>query len=306
MAAKTSGARNLHLLTRGQSLDFFILFSSIASVIGSSGQGNYAAANAFLDALAHHRRSLGLPATSINWGPWEDAGMAARTSAADRGRWAALGIQSIPPDRALSLLSRLLLNPRAQVVAVPIAWPEFFKAIPPELAPAILREIGRSVAGGEDGRGPQARPVFLDELLRAPPRRRRALLLDHVVSQVRKALGLTAADAIDPQQGLSSLGMDSLMAVELRSRLQTSLGCSLPATMAFEYPNIAAIVDFVAKEVLPGEKPTAAEDRAASAPAAPAEAGTAPVPASPHLDDLSETELAGLLESKLSSLGRKS
>ena len=306
MAPKSAGAWNLHTLTREHPVEFFFLFSSVASIIGSPGQSNYAAGNACLDVLAHHRRGLGLPATSINWGPWEDSGMAARLQGGKRGRWDVLGVQSILPDQALSLLDRLIKTKKVQVVALPMDWSQFFKQTPSELVPSVLREISKSFTAGDTaGKLAAANPPFLDELRRAHPRRRRDLLLAHVLSQARKVLGLTSADSIDPQQGLSSLGMDSLMAVELRSRLQGSLGCSLPATMAFEYPNIDAVVDYLAGEILRLEDiPGAVRETQPVIPPDSAQATQAAREARQGLEDSSEDELARMLEEKLASLGK--
>jgi NAD(P)-dependent dehydrogenase (short-subunit alcohol dehydrogenase family)/acyl carrier protein len=308
LAPKATAVRNLHLLTRGQPIEFFFLFSSIASVLGSGGQSNYAAANAFLDAFAHHRSSLGLPATTINWGPWEDAGMAARLAADQRDRWTRLGLQSLTPERALSLLSLLLVKPRTQIVAIPIDWAQFLRTTPPEFVPSLLREIAAGFnPAAATCRDPSAPPPFIEELKRAHPRRRRALLLAHVLGQVRKVLGLTDDDPLDPQQGLTSLGMDSLMAVELRSRLQTTVGCALPATMAFEYPNLEAITDYLAGEILGPDGPRSADadPLPTPAPAAPANQPPPTDHPQPALDDLSEAELASLLDQKLSALGKQ-
>jgi acyl carrier protein len=132
------------------------------------------------------------------------------------------------------------------------------------------------------------------------------MLRAHVMNQVGKALGLNSADTLDPRGGLSSLGMDSLMAVELRSRLQASLGCSLPATLAFEYPNIEAIVDYIAKEVLGADEiPSSAEEGKSSAGAESVGIGPVAGESEGNLDDLSEAEMARLLERKLSSIGRE-
>ncbi len=129
MAAKVHGAWNLHELTRDLSppLDLFVLFSSAAAILGSPGQGNYASANAFLDALAHHRRGLGLPALSVNWGSWDEVGMAARLKESEGQRWSAAGIGWIGVDQGLATLERLILEDRVQAAVLPIDWPKFFE-----------------------------------------------------------------------------------------------------------------------------------------------------------------------------------
>jgi acyl carrier protein len=247
LAPKT-GARNLHLLTRSHRLDFFILFSSIASVLGSPGQASYCSGNAFLDALAHHRMIMGLSATSVNWGPWTMSGMASRVGASSRDQWALRGIQTISPQRGLRLLGHVLEEAKGQIVALPVDWAKFFSQV--QAVPSLLSEISGHFKKEEGANGSSSLSQFVDDLRHAPRRKRRAMLTSHITDQVRRVLGLNSADGLDVRQGLSSLGMDSLMAVELRSRLQSSLGCSLPATIAFEYPNIEAISDYIATDVL--------------------------------------------------------
>ncbi len=143
MAAKALGAWYLHELTRGQPLDLFVLFSSAAALLGSPGQGNYAAANAFLDALAHHRRWEKRPALSVNWGSWAEVGMAARLIETEGRRWSAAGIGWIEPDRGLHTLEHLISEDRVQAGVLPIDWAKFFERIPPGSEPAWLAEIAR-------------------------------------------------------------------------------------------------------------------------------------------------------------------
>ena len=140
MAAKVHGAWNLHELTRDHAppLDLFVLFSSAAAILGSPGQGNYASANAFLDALAHHRRALGLPALSVNWGSWDEVGMAARLKQSEGERWSAAGIGWIGVDQGMATLERLILEDRTQAAVLPIDWPKFFERIPPGSEPALV------------------------------------------------------------------------------------------------------------------------------------------------------------------------
>jgi len=251
MAPKAAGALNLHLLTREMPLDFFVLFSSVVSILGSPGQSNYAAANTFLDALAHHRHAAGLPATSINWGPWDESGMATRVGSGRRDFWASRGLHPIAPDRGLKLLGRVLETGSTQVGVVQVDWPKFLSQMAGDSVPPLLSEVSGSSKVAEDKEGSRAQRLkFLEELRNAPQRKRKVLLVTHLLDQLRRVLGLGPGEPLDAQQSLSSLGMDSLMAVELRARLQTSLGCSLPATMAFEYPNIEAIAEYLATDVL--------------------------------------------------------
>ena len=128
MGAKVGGAWNLHELTRGSPLDLFVLFSSAAALLGSPGQGNYASANAFLDAWRTTVAFLKLPALSVNWGSWDEVGMAARLKESEGQRWSAAGIGWIGIDHGLSTLERLILKSRIQAAVLPIDWPKFFDA----------------------------------------------------------------------------------------------------------------------------------------------------------------------------------
>ena len=153
MAAKVHGAWNLHELTRDDMpLELFVLFSSAAALLGSPGQGNYASANAFLDALAHHRRALKLPALSVNWGSWDEVGMAARLKESEGQRWSAAGIGWIGVDQGLATLERLILEDRVQAAVLPIDWPKFFERIPAGSEPAWLTEMARTARYRRTGR----------------------------------------------------------------------------------------------------------------------------------------------------------
>ncbi|MBD2091227.1 type I polyketide synthase [Microcoleus sp. FACHB-1515] len=284
MQPKIAGAWNLHRLTQQQSIDFFVCFSSISALLGSPGQGNYAAANAFLDALSHHRRALGLPSSSINWGPWGEAGMAASLSDREQKRWAAQGITPIATEQGLQVLGELLDRRITQAGVVPIDWSKF--SLPQGIIPPFLAELLTTA--------PTAVPSEIrHQLDSATPIDRRRLLMAHVRSQIAKVLGLSSADAIDPQQGFSDLGMDSLMSVELRSRLQTSLECIVPTSLAFDYPTVEAMVDYLLEELFP----------VVEAPAEPiAPESIAPESIAPDLEALSDSEAEALLLSKLNGM----
>jgi NADPH:quinone reductase-like Zn-dependent oxidoreductase/acyl carrier protein len=290
-APKSVGAWNLHTLTqeRGETLDFFLLYSSISSVLGSVGQGNYAAANAYLDALAHLRQAQGLPALSINWGPWSDVGMFASLSAHDQQRRLAQGMQTISAGHGAQVLSRLLSADAAQLMALSIDWRKYDTASP------LLAEIRRDLQPIESA--PTAVPAadVLIRLQAAPPNQRRAQLLGYARAQAIKVLGLSASHAIDPRQPLRELGLDSLMAVELRNALGAGLKRSLPATLLFDYPALDMLTDFLAGELWPSEQPpvqsVVEEPRAAATQAA-------------DLIELSEEEAEALLLQELSASKR--
>ena len=150
MGSKMHGAWYLHELTRDDPLDHFVLFSSAASLVGSPGQGNYAAANAFLDALAHQRRWEKRPALSVNWGAWAEVGMAARLSEAEGRRLAAAGLGAIEPTKGLRTLEQLITDGSTQAGVMPIDWPKFFERIPAGSEPAWLADMARDARAAAD------------------------------------------------------------------------------------------------------------------------------------------------------------
>jgi acyl transferase domain-containing protein len=252
--AKVQGAWNLHALTEPMSLDFFILFSSVASVFGSPGQGNYAAANAFLDALAYHRRAIGLPALTVNWGPWSGAGFAAAAGSRGQERWAAQGIGVFSGRQGLDLFAQILGDDATQAIAFSVEWPKFMRHFPRGERTPLFAEMSRQDAVAYQ------KSEYEDVLRRireARPREARELLRDFLSDQVARLLGFEPGYAVDTGQGLLEMGMDSLMAVDLRNRLFTALGRSLPPTVVFDHPTIDALTTYLGREVL--ELPDPAE-----------------------------------------------
>jgi NAD(P)-dependent dehydrogenase (short-subunit alcohol dehydrogenase family) len=215
MAPKVRGAWELHVQTQALPLDFFVCFSSMASLLGSPGQGNYAAANAFLDALAHHRRARGLTGQSINWGPWADTGMAAKLYS----RLQAHGESLIDPALGVRLFTRALARDAAQLGVMRVDWVRYAATYP---ASEFLELLLDPSAASRPGTGP--RSAFIQRLRAAPVSRRQELLAEFVQSQVALVLGHPAY-AIPRAQGFADLGMDSLAAIELRTRLEKALDC---------------------------------------------------------------------------------
>jgi myxalamid-type polyketide synthase MxaE and MxaD len=223
---KVVGGWLLHRLLQDDPLDFFILFSSAGSVLGQPGQGNYAAANAFLDALAHHRQAQGQPALSINWGAWAGEGFADSVGGKRlTARLALLGISSIAPKQALEMLGRLLGQSATQVVAVPVNWKQYREFYPAGSASPLLSQLASEEAEvpRPAGRTSERR----DALLAAEPAERRQLLQSYLSEQVARVLGLSPSK-LDVQQPLSNLGLDSLMAVELKNRIAVDLKVNVP------------------------------------------------------------------------------
>jgi myxalamid-type polyketide synthase MxaE and MxaD len=227
--AKVHGSWNLHEVTTGLGLRLFVLFSSIAAVFGSRGQGNYAAGNAFMDSLAHYRRHLGLPAVSINWGAWGGAGMASdeRAVAAIRSQ----GVGFLDVEVGLRGLEHCLAQGTAQVV-----FASFDAAVIQNMLLSRLHTEGQRRSGAlaaSRGAGP-ARTTVMQGV--ADPLALQALLADRVAA----VLGMSPA-ALDAEVPLQTYGMDSLMAMELRTAVGTMLGVTLPGTLLFDYPSVSAL-----------------------------------------------------------------
>jgi len=292
--AKVYGAWNLHTEAR-RPLDLFVIFSSAAALMGSPGQANYAAANAFLDGLARWRRGRGLAGLSIQWGPWADIGMAARTpqSAARRE-----SVRAIPPDVGVEALARAIRMQTSEVAVLPVVWEKFLQLFPRGQEPAMLAEIVREVRGrsGAEEAGLGARE-FLAKLAEAPAPQRRGMLIDHIRTQIAAVMGMASPDEVPANRGIFELGMDSLMALELRNRLQAELGQPIPATLVFEHPTIEALSDYVLRAILRLEAPEKAE---AAAPGA----GNQINQLLKAITELPPEEAAALLQQKLVDSGQ--
>jgi acyl transferase domain-containing protein len=250
-AGKAHGAWNLHQVTQGEAVELFLLCSSIASLLGSPGQGSYAAANAYLDALALHRRRLGLAALSVNWGRWEGGGMAARQAASlDQ-----VGLSPMSPERAIAALERALASGLAQVVIADADWSKLARRYAESSGRSMWRELGLESDAPPIGSGlatarADAPPLLLGE--QTPAARERALE-EHLLREIRHVLGLPAATSIPPTRGLFDLGMDSAMAVELNQRLQVSLGRPWPTHTVFEHSNVKALTRHLLGELFGSE-----------------------------------------------------
>ncbi|MCK6562456.1 SDR family NAD(P)-dependent oxidoreductase [bacterium] len=250
-APKVSGAWNLHTATLGMALDFFVLFSSTSALLGAAGQGNYAAANAFLDGLAHYRRALGLPALSVDWGPWAEVGMAANLGSKEQQRLASQGMGTIAPSQGLRILAELLGRDEAQIGVLPVHWRKFLLQFAAGKVPPVLRAIAGEMSSrpAEKAAAPVSTNEFQQRLEAAQPAERPGLMVTHVRALVARVLGLHSLEAIGLQQPLQELGMDSLMAVELRNAIGNSVGRELPATLLYDYPTVKALADYLLEKV---------------------------------------------------------
>ncbi|WP_330467809.1 type I polyketide synthase [Micromonospora zamorensis] len=248
LRAKVDAGWYLHELTRDRELSAFVLFSSAAGVFGNAGQGAYAAGNAFLDALAQHRHGLGLPATSLAWGPW-DVGMAAGIDAADRERLLRGGARELTEEQGLALFDRAAAEDTAVTVPVRLDLRAIRAA---GAVPAVLQHLVRV------RRTAAASAPLRDRLADLDHEARRAVLLDVVSSRVAVVLGHSPGWSVDGGQAFGELGFDSLTAVEFRNGLSAVTGLRLSATTVFDYPTPDALVDHLVAELVGAVAPVAA------------------------------------------------
>uniref|UniRef100_UPI002FF1DC23 SDR family NAD(P)-dependent oxidoreductase n=1 Tax=Streptomyces cyaneofuscatus TaxID=66883 RepID=UPI002FF1DC23 len=243
---KADAAWHLHELTQDANLSAFALFSSVVGVFGGPGQANYAAAGAFLDGLAHHRRALGLPATSLAWGLWEVAGgINAGLTSADRTRFVREGFLPVGTEEALALLDAALPLETPAVTATPfdLAAVRAGTRVPPLLR-ALVPASGRRPASADGA-------SFAQRLAELSDTDRRTYMLDLVRGEVAGVLGFRDADAVDAGRAFQELGFDSLTAVELRNRLGAAAGVRLPATVVFDHPTPTALAGFLLAKAAP-------------------------------------------------------
>jgi len=250
---KILGAWHLHRATLNRDLDMFVLFSSRVGVMGNPGQANHAAANAFLDQLAGHRRALGLPGQAIAWGAWSEIGEAAeQRERIDRQR-SALGGRWFTPEQGLKAFDRLVREDVTHSVVMSMDWSVFEEAV--EERPPFVEDLLSATSEAEAG-GAGAPKDLLSRLREAPASERESLLVSFLQDEVQAVLRLPSAPT--PTVGFFDLGMDSLMAVELRNRLNRALSgtYTAPNTLVFDYPDIAALAAFLAEELAQdGEAP---------------------------------------------------
>ncbi|MDH6125716.1 SDR family NAD(P)-dependent oxidoreductase, partial [Kitasatospora sp. GP82] len=239
---KVDAAWNLHEATAGLDLDAFVVFSSAAGTLGNPGQANYAAANAFLDALARYRRAQDLPGLSLAWGPWaQSAGMTGELSEAEAQRMARAGMPPLSPEQGLALFDRAVVGAEPSVLPVQLdlAALRARGEVPALLRGLIRTPVRRSATAGGTGAGSD----LVQRLSALPEAERREGLLEAVRGQVAIVLGHARATDVDPERAFQELGFDSLTAVELRNRLSTLAGVRLPATLVFDYPTPVELVD---------------------------------------------------------------
>ncbi|WP_171169698.1 type I polyketide synthase, partial [Streptomyces sp. I05A-00742] len=297
IAAKVDSALNLHELTRDLDLGAFVLFSSLAGVLGSPGQANYSAANTFLDALAAHRQARGLPATSLAWGLWAQAsGMTGHLSDQDLARMSRSAVLPLGTELGLQTFDGHNQAHRALQLAAAFN----LKQLPAQPIWSRLATV-RPTAAAEQQGGPD----LAQQLAGLTPVQREQHLLAMVREQMAVILTLDSPDAVEPNRGFLEQGLDSLTAVELRNRLLTITGIRLPATMVFDHPTPSALAHFIAGRLGPG-------DGGEASPADAVRAATerilseldriASMVASVPLADIAETKIPARLHALLSGL----
>ncbi|MFJ7150347.1 SDR family NAD(P)-dependent oxidoreductase [Streptomyces sp. NPDC100445] len=250
---KADAAWHLHELTRDRDLAHFVLFSSAAGTLDASGQGNYAAANVFLDALAAHRAALGLPATSLAWGLWAGGGMGAALDTAEVQRIERTGIGALDPDEALELFDTAVAS--GQPALVPVRLDTAALRRRGTDVPPVLRTLAGVTARPDDA-GP-ARTLG-EQLAGLPAADHEHTVLEAVRTEAAAVLGHAGPAAVEPRRAFTELGFDSLAAVELRNRLNTVSGLRLPSTLVFDYATPAALAGHLLERLRPEPAPTAA------------------------------------------------
>ncbi|MER7758016.1 SDR family NAD(P)-dependent oxidoreductase, partial [Kitasatospora sp. NPDC097643] len=252
--AKVSGAVHLDAALGATELDAFVLFSSIAGVWGSGGQTGYAAANAFLDALAERRRTAGLAATSVAWGPWGGIGMAAEDAAAAE-QLRRRGLRVMAPELGIAALQQALDHRETALTVADVDWalfaPAFTAARPRPLIgdlPEVREALEGATAGPEAGTAEQS-VAFQEQLRSLPAAERERALLDLVRGEVAAVLGYAGAAAVEAARAFTELGFDSLTAVELRNRLGAAVGLRLPTSLVFDYPNPTVLAAHLRAEI---------------------------------------------------------
>ena len=238
MRSKVDGSWRLHLLSLDQNLDFFVTFSSIASILGSDGRSHYAAANAFLDGLAHYRLQAGLPATAINWGPWKDGGMA---SSDDLAAYRQMGNHGLDPEGALDNLKALLMGNSAQTMIADIDWATFRGIYSAKRQRPLIADLESETAQEmAEAESRKTLPAWVQQLNEQPMDRRESYLTLLIQKSIARMLGFDDPEDISNDLDFTEMGMDSLRAVELILQIQKNLGID-GTLVLYDYPNISVL-----------------------------------------------------------------
>ena len=245
MQPKIQGAWNLHQASSELSLDFFVMFSSLASVLGGMGQASYAAANAFLDSLAHHRKAKSLPATTINWGAWSQVGMAANMAEQEKQRLLDQGERFIEPEQGLQILLSAVSKQITQLGVFPIHWQDYLK----KHNTPFLERLNKETSAMSDVSEINTHS-WLPALDDALPEDKKTLLIQNLRATLAELLALNSPEQVGVRQGLRDLGLDSILSIEVKGHIETALDCALPATLLFDYPTVETLADYLCSDVL--------------------------------------------------------
>jgi acyl transferase domain-containing protein/acyl carrier protein len=239
MDAKVQGTWNLHNLTKELDLDYFVCFSSVASLLGSVGQINYSAANAFMDQFAHYRSSIGLPCTSINWGPWAEVGMAA--SLADRLK--VQGYNPIPVDAGLEMLKKIInFNSLPQVSVLLMNWKKYLDRINKHIP--FFDKIMDVSENQKD------KALLIDILESADGHEKLDMIENNIKEYIKTVIGLSEGTKININTSIFDFGLDSLMAIELKNIIERNVKIKLRSTLLFDYPTVKSLINYIAQEIL--------------------------------------------------------
>jgi acyl carrier protein/NADP-dependent 3-hydroxy acid dehydrogenase YdfG len=241
--AKVQGSWNLHRLSTElkAELDYFVLFSSSASLLAPSGLANYVAANAFIDTLAAYRQQKNLPAHSINWGVWQDTGMAAAVNDTRRRQWQVMGVRPMQAETALNAMQIVMGSDEANMAIIDIDFNDYVNSLDAGNSENYFQAVLSQQPGQAQKDSVPAESIV--SLLQQNPDQQQELMLNHISRLVGSVLGVSAD--IDLRRGFFELGMDSLTSMELRNRLQRELEITLDATLTFKYPTVSALSDYL-------------------------------------------------------------
>lgn len=247
LAPKVWGAWNLHEATRDCPLDLFVMFSSVACVLGSPGQANYAAGNAFLDALAAFRHQQGLPAISVNWGPWAGEGMAGDAALVEQLR--SRGMELLPATHAWQTLDKLLQSKAVNAAVMDARWPNLLRGFSGRV-PSLLAEFAEQEGAGAPAAADAVDHAFRQQLLALEHAERAARLRDYLAQELCRIMGIER-DQLDIAQPLNQIGMDSLLAMELKNNLERKLAFQIPMAAFLEGPSVTTLADHAAQALAP-------------------------------------------------------
>ncbi|MEH2162866.1 MAG: type I polyketide synthase [Nostoc sp.] len=248
-APKVSGAWNLHTLTKDLPLDLFVLFSSAISIFSSSGSGSYAAANTFLDSLAHHRQVLGLPGLSINWGPWSTVGMARVVGERRFAQLMAQGVEPFSARQVLQILEQVVQKDIAQVGVIQINWSKLLEQFPLGDYPTLIAELMAKVQKQRlSEQKAVQQPQILDQLKIASTEKCQLLLITYLQERIAKALGISAS-GLNIDEPLNQMGLDSLTVIELRNRLRADLGVDIAIAKFLDNLSVVSLTKLVSEQL---------------------------------------------------------